>query len=157
MNSNNLHNLITTELQNKAAAIHGYDAILWKIRSGFVVVVYGAVSLLGGKAFTIPGISLCVIIAGMSLGAFLLDFGFVLRKMRVVVARDQLMDVACELAIRGDIDDEAKESVPTLLHVSGEDAHFDKEVFRRIWPFHWEDIFLVLYFLPLLIVLGIFC
>ncbi len=31
---------------------------------------------------------LCVIIAGISLGAFLLDFSFVLRKMRVVVHKN---------------------------------------------------------------------
>ncbi len=50
-----LQDLINSELQTKSTAIHGYDAILWKIRSGYMVVWYGALSLVSSKVLELSG------------------------------------------------------------------------------------------------------
>jgi hypothetical protein len=39
--------LIRAELRGKFLAIERYDSMLWKIRSGYVVVLYGALTILG--------------------------------------------------------------------------------------------------------------
>ncbi len=92
INIDRLNDLIISELQDKSRAIHGYDAILWKIRSGYVVVLYGALSLVSGKVVALTGAALLLFIVGIALAAFLIDYSFVLRKMRVVVAGDELIE-----------------------------------------------------------------
>lgn len=43
-----LENLIAAALETKLGAIGGYDAIIWKIRAGYVAILYGALTLLLG-------------------------------------------------------------------------------------------------------------
>ncbi|HYY95796.1 MAG TPA: hypothetical protein VE713_14935 [Pyrinomonadaceae bacterium] len=123
-----LEELIRSQLQGKVRALERYDAILWKIRSGYVVVLYGALTILGGKDYRLAeglGVNtLLVLIAVVSISAFFVDLGFLLSKLRVVEARNSLSDMAFELA-RGDLkaDDlhEKKvEELRRLLHLSGE-------------------------------------
>lgn len=42
--------LVLSALEAKLQAIGGYDSILWKIRTGYLVVLYGGLALLLGTA-----------------------------------------------------------------------------------------------------------
>lgn len=46
--------LIRSALDGKPQATSGYDAILWKIRAGYVAILYGALGLLLNKDGDIP-------------------------------------------------------------------------------------------------------
>jgi len=48
--------LIHFELQGKFQAVARYDSMLWKIRSGYAVVLYGALVIVGGTEFNISSI-----------------------------------------------------------------------------------------------------
>jgi hypothetical protein len=41
--------LIRAELKGEFLAVERYDSILWKIRSGYVVALYGGLAVLGGN------------------------------------------------------------------------------------------------------------
>ena len=45
-----LDSLIKDELDGKASAIARYDDIIWKIRTGYAVILYGAVGIVAGLA-----------------------------------------------------------------------------------------------------------
>jgi hypothetical protein len=116
--------LVRFALEGKAAAVQGYDAILWKIRAGYVAVLYGGLTLLLGSG-GIGSLSevardgalsaaLLFLIIGFSASAFLLDLAYKRKKIRVIVVRDQLIDFALLPPPPSD------ESIAKLLHISGE-------------------------------------
>ena len=41
--------LIRSGLEDKVRAITGYEEIIWKIRSGYIVLLYGALTFVLGK------------------------------------------------------------------------------------------------------------
>src|SRR5262245_53579145 len=93
--------LIRCALDEQVKAITGYEEIISKISSGYVVILYSAVTLLLGKEglsnrSLSPGNALCilVLIFGLSLSVFLIDFGYVRKKLKIVAARDRLMELA---------------------------------------------------------------
>jgi|ERR1043165_751606 hypothetical protein len=122
-----LDELIRSQLQGKTKALERYDAILWKIRSGYVVVLYSALTILSGKDSLLKGVAsdpmiLYILMSaafGISISALLIDISFLLAKLRVVEARDRLSDLALNLAMGKDRSHVAKE-IGSLLHLSGE-------------------------------------
>jgi hypothetical protein len=122
--------LIRSQLQGKLRALHNYDAILWKIRSGYVIVLYGAITLFGANESKLPAIigidattdTLFYLTVGVSLCALLIDFGFVLSKVRVVDARNKLSDHALKLATGKEVSRTEADRLQKLLHLSGEAA-----------------------------------
>jgi hypothetical protein len=117
-------NLIWSALEDKLNAIGGYDAIIWKIRTGYVAVLYGALTLLVGTGGAsgiavitsdfLHSVSIFLLIVGFGVTAFIIDFSYVRKKLRVIVARDALIDIA----LQSDAEDE--EELDILLHVAGE-------------------------------------
>jgi hypothetical protein len=114
--------LVRSALDDKVKAISGYEEIIWKIRSGYVVILYGALTLLLGK----EGISdmdllhsslRCIVflILGLSLSVFLIDFGYVRKKLKIVAAREKLIEHAFGKNFNSD--DRMLES---LLRIAGE-------------------------------------
>src|SRR4030095_595911 len=85
---------VKSEMEDKLKAIAGYDDILWKIRAGYLAVVYGALGLLVGTkdsaviadAVNSPSlwspliIALVLLIFGFSAAAFFVDFGYLRKK-----------------------------------------------------------------------------
>jgi hypothetical protein len=84
--------LARSALKAKLNAIAGYDTILWKIRAGYLAVLYGSLGLILGTAgspdlramaantpLAVAAISL---IFSFSLTAFLVDFGYLRKKLR---------------------------------------------------------------------------
>lgn len=122
-----LDELILFELGGKNVAIGRYDTILWRIRSGYLIVVYGSLLLLFGKEGVLTGIADSRVIATAAVGTvlfvstalYLIDLGFRLRQLRVVAARDRLTDIAFALATGEAVDDD---ELRRLLHIAGESS-----------------------------------
>lgn len=117
--------LILAQLKGKHEAIGRYDTILWRVRSGYVVVLYGSLLLFTGKeGGLVPLLEKPVLVWTAITTAFVLssilacmDVGFRLRQLKVVAAYNRLSDLAFALAAGGEArDDETRR----LLHITGE-------------------------------------
>ena len=94
--------IILDEIAGKNNAIHAYDRIIWTIRSGFLVLVFGGWGILLkgliGQETTQPSVFgyifiMLMISIGLALGGFLMDLSYVRRKFRVIAALNKLMKV----------------------------------------------------------------
>ena len=97
--------LIKDELDGKASAIARYDDMLWKIRSGYAVILYASIGLIAGlvnegkiELNLITAFSISILIFGFSAFAAFLDYSFMRSKLRVVSYRDRLTKLAYERA-----------------------------------------------------------
>lgn len=137
--------LIRSQLEGKSEALERYDHILWKVRSGYVVVLYGLLTVLAGKESQLTGVigyhtaimTALWMSVGMSLCAVLIDFRFLGSKLMVIEARDKLCDCALELAIHPENLAETARAVRELLRLSGEQpvpARKWKKLFSLNWP-----------------------
>lgn len=119
--------LVEAKLEDKSKAIAGYDDILWKIRAGYLAVVYGALGLLVGAkeseiivdVFKLPPLWAPLIVAlllifGFSIAAFFVDFGYLRKKLKVIAAKDALVRFTVE---REEIN---RKYLGFLLRISGE-------------------------------------
>lgn len=148
--------LIWSQLQGKTKALERYDGILWKIRSGYVVVLYGVLTILSGKDFQVQAITgetmvppiFAVVAWGISLSAFLIDINFLLAKLRVVEARNQLSDIALSLATGKGDRSQVVDKLGKLLHLSGESGTLPKQTL--IWSAAWS--MLLLYFISPIVI-----
>ncbi len=120
-------NLIKDELDGKANAIARYDGMLWKIRSGYAVFLYGAVGIVAGlvnkgvvQLDTATAVSISVLIFGFSAFAAFLDYSFMRSKLRVVDFRDRLTTLAYRRAEGDGLDTEDQSKLLECLMNSGE-------------------------------------
>jgi hypothetical protein len=128
--------IVLGEISGKHAAIHAYDGIIWKIRSGFLVLVFvGWSMLLKGisehnlQAERIPDITigLFLVTMGLAVGGWFIDRNYVRRKFRVILAVNELLDTI--KASQDNIN-----SIPvSLLQVAGDDAErpFDSSGYKE--------------------------
>lgn len=123
--------LIRLELRGKFLAIERYDSMLWRVRSGYVVVLYGALTILGGISELTPSSGLgsnrallaaLLLTAGFSLTGVAVDYFFLQAKFRVVNDVNALKDLALGNATGGDVTGTSYDSLRELLHISGEKA-----------------------------------
>ena len=132
-----LFQLIREELEGKDRANAGYDTILWKIRSGYLVALYGALGLVnfGDSApSSREALVAIVLIVGFSLFGYLLDRSYVNSKLLVIDARDRLWELAMAFSTRGSLNDDQLVEVRELLHNAG-DARVefpDRRKHRRV-------------------------
>ena len=89
-------------------AISSYAESLWKIRSGYAVLLYGSVGLVVGLVDTTNGgptlsilCAVSLLIFGFSVFGFCMDYSFMVSKLRVVNHRDELIRLAYEKAENG--------------------------------------------------------
>lgn len=115
-----INELIRIELQGKHEATGRYDTIIWKIRAGYVAVVYGLIGFMVGKEMDLSKINLGLILFTLAISAIalILDLMFRICQIRVLKARNQLVDLSVDLAM-GQSADAAL--LKGLLHISGED------------------------------------
>jgi hypothetical protein len=120
-----LEDVILHEIAGKNAAIHAYDGIIWKIRSGYVALVFGGWAILlkslaegsiGQDHIFIVVISMFLVNLGMSFGGCFIDCNYVRRKFRVILALNNLVKSVKDN--REDLDLVSHE----LLRVAGDDA-----------------------------------
>ena len=139
--------LLRQALDDKVKAILGYEEIIWKIRSGYIVLLYGALTLLIGKEgmpnmFSVItnrsyALSLFSLIVGLSLSVFLIDFGYVRKRLKIIAARDKLVDLALNQKVTSN-------DLKGLLCMAGETApkNFDAKIRndyeeKRNWNLVW--------------------
>ncbi|HEX2027456.1 MAG TPA: hypothetical protein VHF25_05600 [Nitriliruptorales bacterium] len=129
--------LIRSELGGKFNAVERYDTILWKVRSGYLAILYGGLGLLAGKGLDLASVSerqqgvllaVLLLVWGFSACAALVDLGFVRAKLRVVIDSDALSDLALELSLDQANLSDVSDLLRDLLHNSGESS---KPVPRR--------------------------
>jgi hypothetical protein len=133
--------LILAELKGKNEAIGRYDTILWRVRSGYVVIFYGSLLLFAdrnGGLVPLLENSLLVwvtilIIFVLSFILACMDIGFRFRQLKVVAAYDQLSDAAFALAAGGEDPKTAQDQMlRSLLHIAGE-SYIQDDRLKRIW------------------------
>ncbi|WP_136082215.1 hypothetical protein [Pontiella desulfatans] len=114
------------EVGGKNTAIHAYDGIIWKIRTGFLTLLFVGWSVLLKSIADDPGqpinrlgilcIAMLVFSLCLALGAWLVDINYLHRKYRVILALNSLTD-----KIKASPDDLS--SIPNrLLQVSGDSS-----------------------------------
>jgi len=103
-----LDGLVKNELDGKSVAIARYGEILWKVRTGYAVLLYGAVAIIAGlvnaDAVTLgrsTGLAATTVIVGFSLFGALLDYSFIKSKLRVVDHRDHLLELCLRRTASG--------------------------------------------------------
>lgn len=123
-----LDELIRSQLRGKSNALKRYDQSLWRVRSGYVIVQYGLLTILAHQDYEFSGVigSVAAIEIGfwMSFGlsacALLIDLKFLGSRMLVVEARDLLSDLALEIATRSRERDQIVGELRALLRLPGE-------------------------------------
>jgi hypothetical protein len=119
-----LEKVVLAEIEGKNAAIHAYDGMIWKIRTGLLTLLFVGWSVLL-KSFTDnllrPAESYRTIIMamflfslGLSLGAWFVDHAYVRRRFRVILALNELMTNLSGSAFN------IKALTPDALHVAGD-------------------------------------
>ena len=120
--------MIRGQLAGKLVALARYDEILWKVRGGYVAVMYGMLAFLVGKESKVVEVlgssnvirTLFPISFGLSVCALCVDLAFLLSKLRMVEARNRLSDLTAKKARGAQLTQEEGEELLTVLHVSGE-------------------------------------
>lgn len=116
--------LIMAELDGKLKAIAGYDEILWKIRAGYVGILYGSLAITIGTS-GIPDLqtlidkpslilTLFLLVAGFSISSYIVDRTYLAKKVRVIAARNLLMKLTLNQEV------ETTSYLFSLLAISGE-------------------------------------
>jgi hypothetical protein len=111
--------LVRSEIAGKIVALGRYDEIIWKIRTGYVLILYGTLGLLLGKGQKLDRLNLqiLVLICGFSVLAYFVDLTLRIRQLRVVTAVNLLTDQALMLAMGESI---RTDELRDLLHIAGE-------------------------------------
>lgn len=110
--------LLKVELAGKNAATSRYDEILWKIRSGYLVVLAGTLGFFVSNGnLLILTREILIIILWFSLVAWIIDINFRRRQLRVVRAYNDLISSA----LKNLPDEEGPNNIKEeLFHISGE-------------------------------------
>lgn len=116
--------LILSGLQGKTKAIAGYDNILWKIRAGYVGILYGSLAIILGTGgikdlqALVNETSLVLVVflllSGFSISAYIVDSTYLAKKLKVIVVRDLLVKLTLDTTAETDW------HLSTLLSISGE-------------------------------------
>ena len=106
------HPPIEAALAEKAKALAHYEDIIWKVRSGYILILYGAYILVFGKeglqSITardggdqkIKLLVLLLLIIGLSLSVFMIDLGYVRKRLKIAVAIDRMVDLGLDSGLR---------------------------------------------------------
>jgi hypothetical protein len=111
--------LMRLELAGKNVALGRYDTLLWQVRSGFVIILYGALALLfkDGLKPKDMNTQVVLLVCGFSALACAMDIAFRIRQLRVVRAYNLLIDQALKQALGEPVNANA---LHELLHLAGE-------------------------------------
>jgi hypothetical protein len=139
--------LIRSELAGKVAASGAYDAILWKVRAGYVIVLYGALTIAGAtKTLNSPWVTV-ILVTGFSLGAGFIDYQFLRAKLRVVADLNKLMEIVWRIA-GGTLELGNVNELPRLLRMSGEEPSSNPEAGKLFRKWQNAGLLFILYGLP---------
>ncbi|MFT3947199.1 MAG: hypothetical protein QM763_09520 [Agriterribacter sp.] len=153
-----IEKITINEIAGKYAAIHAYDGMIWKVRSGFLTLVFAGWSLIIKTAidnklnledilqyvFILSGFSLA-----LAMGGYKVDINYVKRKFRVINGVNELIEIAYSTNIN--IQSEQKELVE-LLKILG-DVHNNKYISRAYT--NEINVSRLIYIIPSLLVICI--
>ena len=100
------YQLLFNELEGKNRAIHAYDSILWKVRTGFLTLIFAGFGIiLSGLIKDGVDISraqqylfvMLLVSSGLSISAIIIDINYLNRKFRVIRHLNKLLKVASTL------------------------------------------------------------
>ena len=122
-----IDSLIKDELEGKSNAIGIYDSMIWKIRTGYAIFIYGSAGIIVGLISkdiisfdSTTALSLCILISGFSGFALVFDYSFIRSKLRVVKYRDKLTELAFKKTKEGDLSSSEWRYLLKCLKNSGE-------------------------------------
>jgi len=125
-NESLLRQIVLGEVGGKNQAIHAYDAIVWKIRTGYLTLIFAGWAILlqgltGEHGAQLPtqqslGWGLYLFSLGFTVGAWYVDRSYIQRKFRVILALDLLTERIVSAA--GD----CKQMPADLLQVAGDNS-----------------------------------
>lgn len=143
------------------AALHGYDRILLTVRSGYLTIFFGGWAiLLSGVAQEKTTLVLALVIAaalltfsiGLSVGGFIIDCNYVIRKFRAIHDLNLLLEHVLENPKIESVE-EAKdldlELLKGVIRVSGVSGEYNEEGWKAALM-----VSIVFYFVPI-IILGV--
>lgn len=115
----NTAELIRLEFDGKNVALGRYDTILCQVRSGYVIVLYGALGLLfkDGVSPNYLSAQIVLLVGGFSVLAYSMDLAFRIRQLRVVKAYNLLVDLALKPSSGEQVD---VDLLRDLLYLAGE-------------------------------------
>ena len=97
--------LVIAELGSKRAAVHAYDSIIWKVRTGYAIVLYTGLGLIYGDVLGLKDLPSpwrisvgLLFIVSLSIAAAAIDLSFLRGKLRVVERKNELPDLALTLS-----------------------------------------------------------
>jgi hypothetical protein len=121
-----LEKLVIGEIEGKNRAIHTYDDVVWKIRTGFMTLLFGSWAILLKAVVESSAsldaqhrrliLALLIFSAGFAIGAAYIDRTYVRRKFRVILALDSLTAEVQQCS--GDL----RRIAPSLLQVAGDNG-----------------------------------
>ena len=148
-----LEKFVLDEVAGKNDAIHGYDKIIWIIRSGFLTLVFagwaillkemaGNMRLLKDASYLVLGMLFLSI--GLAVVGYIVDFNYLRRKFRVVNIKNKLVDVIMQSG------GNASSVPPHLLEITGTK---DSNAYH-CRGYYWACVEgLVVYFAPVLMLI----
>ncbi len=103
-----IEKITINEIAGKYAPIHAYDGMIWKVRSGFLTLVFAGWSLIIKTAienkteftiilpyvFMLSGFSLA-----LAIGGYKIDMNYVKRKFRVINGLNELTEITATINI----------------------------------------------------------
>jgi hypothetical protein len=152
-----LKNLIANEIGGKMNAIHAYDKMMWKVRSGFLTLIFAGwgiiiKSIIEAKTemktvlpyiFIFSTLSIALAIAG-----YKIDMNYAKRKFRIITSVNHLIPLIVKFTIEK-MEVTNFEELTALLKISG-DAHNDSYKGK---PFNNEVIVSkILFFVPAVLI-----
>jgi hypothetical protein len=154
-----IYQLLFKELEGKNRAIHAYDSILWKVRTGFLTLIFAGFGIiLSGLIKDGVDISkaqqylfaMLLVSSGLSISAIIIDVNYLNRKFRVIGHLNELMKVAS--ALDADPNEEKLKELRQYFMVSGDSGgNFYKDV--KGYPGALSIAFFV-YLIPVIVIWG---
>ena len=148
--------LISSELEGKLKAISGYDDMLWKIRSGYIAILYGIPAIFLGTE-GVPSLKelmadsgralfILLLLSGFSLSAFIIDSSYLAKKLKVIVTRDLLVKSAFDSVVNPQACVNDVELMP-LLRIAGETPirEISPDAVKQFWSkVFWNGILVLI-------------
>ncbi|GAG39000.1 unnamed protein product, partial [marine sediment metagenome] len=145
--------------EGKNKAIHAYDSILWKVRTGFLTLIFAGFGIIltgllkEGADFSKAQQYIFVMLlvsSGLSISAIIIDINYLHRKFRVIKHLNDLLKSASTL--NTDQSEEKLNEIRQYFKVSGDSGgNFYKDV--KGYPGALTVAILV-YFIPVLVIWG---
>lgn len=154
--SNLLNQIILNEIGGKNMAVHAYDGIIWKVRTGFLTLIFAGWGIiltgLAQKNVELPEaepfiLIMLIVSSGLSIPGSVIDINYIRRKFRVIRDLNKLLRIAPKLAAEDA--DSYLQDLELCMRVSGDSGD---DSYKQVTGYYGAFIAgLVVYFFPLIV------